>query len=144
MLERHFAPILRGVGKHLHKNLLRQIFLVEPPGQMRPDDFDDQGIQMLDQRAGGVLITLMHTRQAHRDIQAGLLTHRQSANLTSTGLVTTDSVGGYNAGRNGKGETNPPVVREWQCMERFPFHGLPSTKSGLASPPARFGRNSIA
>ena len=95
MLERHFAPILRGVGEHFHKNLLRQVFLVERPGQMRPDDLDDERVEMLDECAGGVLITLAHARQANRDIQAGLLTHRSFGIQTSTGLVTPRSVAGY-------------------------------------------------
>jgi len=50
---------------------------------------------MLNERAGGVFITLAHARQAHRDIQAGLLTHKSSIHPTSTGLVTRRRVGGY-------------------------------------------------
>jgi hypothetical protein len=67
---------------------------------MRPDNFDDERVEMLDERAGGVLITLVHARQAHRDIQAGLLTHKSSDHRTSTELVTARSIGGYTGRRN--------------------------------------------
>ena len=106
--EGHFTPILRGVGEHLHKYLLRQIFLVQRSWQVRPDDLDDERVEMLDQRAGGVLITLAHARQAHRDIQAGLLTHKSVGHETSTGLVTRGSVGGY--GRDDEVESRGPLL----------------------------------
>jgi hypothetical protein len=57
---------------------------------------------MLNERAGGVLITLAHARQANRDIQAWLLTHKSVGHKTSTGLVTPCSVAGYTNGRNEK------------------------------------------
>ena len=98
MLERHFTPILRGVGEHFHKDFLRQVFFIEPARQVRADDFDDDRIEMLDERARGVLVADPHAGQTLRDIQAGRLTHKSSKHPTSTGKVTARTIAGYTGG----------------------------------------------
>ena len=55
--------------KHLHEDLLCQIFLRNPSGQMRPDNADDQGIEVVDEFPRGHLVAPAYPVEASGQIE---------------------------------------------------------------------------
>src|ERR1044071_4284929 len=90
MLDRNLAGVLSKIRKNLHKHRLHQIFIAGAPGQMSPDQLQDQRIEPLGKNASGVLVALSQTPHAGRHIES-VLSHSGPA----TKIETVEAGNGY-------------------------------------------------
>jgi len=72
MLEGHRAGELLDFRKHFHEHDLRQVFFTRAPRQMRPNQFDDQRIKLLEEHSRCLFVPSPHARQALGHIESGL------------------------------------------------------------------------
>ena len=79
MLERHDRAPLLDAGKHLHKNLLRQILLAAAPWEMPAHNADDQRPKPLHQRPRRRFIARDHPRHKTGKVWGGLAGCRHGA-----------------------------------------------------------------